>query len=122
MEAPNTTPAPRTQLHLEVSFKKNYARQPLTGLLKNISLTGAFLECENNRFMPNEKLHFTLEVAGRVRKIAAEVIWASPRGCGVRFNPTSNRDVQLVDDLIYFVETDRSDRRDVLNNIFKKAV
>lgn len=121
MEA-QKNPAPRTQLHLEVSFKKNYARQPLVGLLKNISITGAFLECGPNKFFPNEKLHFTFEVAGRVRKITAEVIWSGEHGCGVKFHPTSNRDVQIVDDLIYFVENDRSERRDVLNNIFKKAV
>lgn len=106
---------------MEVAFKKNYARQPTTGHLRNISLTGAFLECSKNSFTPNEKINLTFEVAGRVRKIVAEVVWLSAAGCGVKFHPNSNRDVQIVDDLIYFVESDRSERRDVLNTIFKKA-
>lgn len=116
-----TTPAPRTALHLEVSYKKNYARQLSKGTLKNISLTGAFLECRSESFRANEKLQLTFIVAGRERKIPATVIWSNSGGCGLKFHPGSNRDVQIVDDLIYFVEAGRSERRDVLNGIFKKA-
>lgn len=121
MEA-STAPAPRTPLHLEVAFKKNYARQLSTGVLKNISLTGAFLECRGETFRANEKVQLTFVVAGRERRIAASVIWANSVGCGVKFQPNSNRDVQIVDDLIYFVEAGRSERRGVLDHIFKKAV
>lgn len=120
METTNT-PSPRTPLHLEVSFKKNYARQASNGVLKNISLTGAFLEYTGENFRANEKLSLTFIVAGRERKIAATVIWSNGAGCGVKFHPTSNRDVQIVDDLIYFVESNRSERRGVLDHIFKKA-
>lgn len=120
METSNV-PAPRTPLHLEVSFKKNYARQVSSGVLKNISLTGAFLEFQDGSFRANEKLALTFVVAGRERKIAATVIWANSVGCGVKFHPNSNRDVQIVDDLIYFVENNRSERRGVLDSIFKKA-
>lgn len=120
METANV-PAPRTALNLDVSFKKNYARQPLSGVLKNISLTGAFLECRLENFRPAEKLHMTFVVAGRERKIAATVVWANSAGCGIKFHPTSNRDVQIVDDLIYFVEANRDGRRSVLDNIFKKV-
>lgn len=117
----STTPAPRTALHLEVTYKKNYARQLSKGTLKNISLTGAFLDCQAESFRPNEKLQLTFIVAGRERKISATVIWANSGGCGVKFHPNSNRDVQIVDDLIYFVEAGRTERRDVLDGIFKKA-
>lgn len=120
METANA-PSPRTPLHLEVSFKKNYARQPSKGVLRNISLTGAFLECRGESFRANEKIQLTFQVAGRERRIAATVIWCNSVGCGVKFSPASNRDVQIIDDLIYFVENDRTERRDVLNNIFKKA-
>lgn len=120
METSNA-PAPRTPLHLEVSFKKNYARQMSTGVLKNISLTGAFLEFRDGSFRANEKVQLTFVVAGRERKIGASVIWCNSTGCGVKFQPNSNRDVQIVDDLIYFVEEGRSERRGVLDNIFKKA-
>ena len=115
------TPAPRTPLNLDVSYKKNYARQVSKGVLKNISITGAFLESRQEKFRANEKLHLTFIVAGRERKIAATVIWANSAGCGVKFHPQSNRDVQIVDDLIYFVETGREGRRSVLDNIFKKV-
>lgn len=117
----SNAPAPRTPLHLEVSFKKNYARQASSAVLKNISLTGAFLECRGESFRANEKLNLTFIVAGRERKIAATVIWTNSAGCGVKFHPTSNRDVQIVDDLIYFVESGRDGRRNVLDNIFRKV-
>lgn len=114
-------PAPRTPLHLEVTFKKNYARQISSGTLKNISLTGAFLDCQGEGFRPAEKLHLTFQVAGRERKITATVVWSNSVGCGIKFHPTSQRDVQIVDDLIYFVENNRTGRRSVLDDIFKKV-
>lgn len=120
METTNV-PAPRTPLHLDVTFKKNYARQVSSGVLKNISLTGAFLDCQNESFRSGEKIHLTFQVAGRERKISALVVWVNSTGCGVKFQPTSQRDVQIVDDLIYFVENNRSGRRDVLDDIFKKV-
>lgn len=114
-------PAPRTPLHLEVSFKKNYAREETKGVLKNISLTGAFLEFSGGNVRANEKLNLVFQVAGRERKVAAHVIWANSNGCGVKFQPSNNRDVQIVDDLIYFVENHREDRRSVIDSIFKKV-
>jgi hypothetical protein len=114
-------PAPRTPLFLEVSFKKNYAREEVKGTLKNISLSGAFLEFHGENFRANEKLHLRFVVSGRERKIAANVVWSNSLGCGLKFMPTNNRDVQIVDDLIYFVENNRHDRRDVLDKIFKKV-
>ncbi len=115
------TPAPRTLLSMEVHFKKSYAREDSLGVLRNISLTGAFLNVENSSFRSSEKIHLVLNVSGRQRKLAAQVVWANQTGCGVKFLPTNNRDVQIVDDLIYFVEEDRSDRRDVFNNILKNV-
>jgi hypothetical protein len=98
----NKVPAPRTPLYLEVGFKKNYAREEARGILKNISLSGAFLEFRGEDFRANEKLHLRFVV-------------------GIKFMPTNNRDVQIVDDLIYFVENNREGTRDVLDKIFKKV-
>lgn len=120
MEA-NNVPAPRTPLHLDVTFRRNYARQELGGCLKNISISGAFLECKDQLFKPNEKIILNFVVAGRERKIAAQVIWSNSAGCGVKFKPANNRDVQIVDDLIYFVEEARDSRRYVLSDILKKV-
>ncbi len=114
-------PAPRTPLFLEVGFKRNYAREEVKGTLKNISLSGAFLEFHGENFRPNEKLHLRFVVSGRERKIAAAVVWTNSFGCGIKFIPVNNRDVQIVDDLIYYVENNRDGRRDVLDKIFKKV-
>jgi hypothetical protein len=114
-------PAPRTPLFLEVGFKRNYAREDVRGILKNISLSGAFLEFSGESFRANEKLHLRFVVSGRERKIAASVVWRNSLGCGIKFMPANNRDVQIVDDLIYYVENNRDGRRDVLDKIFKKV-
>ena len=121
MEDTLTVPAPRTPLNLEVSFKRNYAREETKGTLKNISLSGAFLEFEGGEVRANEKLNLIFVVAGRERKVAAQIIWINSAGCGVKFMPANNRDVQIVDDLIYFVESSRTGRRSVMENIFKKV-
>ena len=120
MEA-TVTPAPRTPLDLEVSFKRNYAREESTGRLKNISLSGAFIECGGDMFRANEKMQLRFVVEGRERKISCSVIWVNSLGCGIKFLPVNNRDVQIVDDLIYFVENSRESRRNVVNQIFKKV-
>lgn len=117
----NNVPAPRTPLNLDVSFKRNYAREESKGALKNISISGAFLQILGESFTVGEKLHLNFKVAGRERKIHAEIVWLNNFGAGIKFLPLNKRDVQIVDDLIYFVENQRSSRRDVLDNIFKKV-
>lgn len=121
MEDTLTAPAPRTPLNLDVSFKRNYAREKTRGTLKNISITGAFLEFEGCDLRANEKVNLQFVVAGRERKVAAYVIWTNSQGCGVKFMPVNNRDVQIIDDLIYYVENGRSDRRSLMDTIFKKV-
>lgn len=120
MEA-EKVPAPRTALHLGVSYKRNYARELSQATLKNISLSGAFLEFNGEPLRPLEKLTVTFSVSGRERKVAATVIWSNEFGSGVKFHPNNNRDVQIVDDLIYFVETKKIGTKSVLDEIFKKA-
>ncbi|MFM6930038.1 MAG: PilZ domain-containing protein [Bdellovibrio sp.] len=121
MEDTDTVPAPRTPLNLEVSFKRNYARDETKGTLKNISISGAFLEFAGGQIRANEKLNLMFVVAGRERKVAAHVIWANSIGCGIKFMPVNNRDIQIVDDLIYFVENGRNENRSVMDSIFKKV-
>ncbi len=116
-----TVPAPRTPLNLEVSFKKSYGREDQKGVLRNISISGAFLEFSGGGFEAGEKIHLQFIVSGRTRKVAASVIWKNQIGCGVKFMPANNRDVQIVDDLIYFVESSRDERRGLIDRIFKKV-
>lgn len=115
------TPAPRTPLHIEVEYRKSYAREETTGVLKNISLTGAFLHQDGEVLRTGEKLSLKFRVSGRERSVSAMVVWSSTAGAGVKFLPMNNRDVQIVDDLIYFVESKRTDTREILGDIFKKV-
>ena len=115
------TPAPRTPLNIEVEYRKSYAREEATGVLRNISLTGAFLHQEGQALRAGEKLSLKFRVSGRERSVQAMVVWSTTEGAGVKFLPMNNRDVQIVDDLIYFVETKRTDTREILGSIFKKV-
>jgi hypothetical protein len=56
MSATNTTvPSPRLPLQMSIEFRKSYARQAGKGTLKNISLTGAFLETETLEIFPSDE-------------------------------------------------------------------
>jgi hypothetical protein len=115
-------PQPRIPLSMEIKFKKNYGRNTIPGILKNISLSGAFLKVDNiSKVSHNEKISLVLEVAGRKRAITAYIIWQNSEGCGVSFRHSNNRDLQLVDDLMYFVENDRSERREFFADFLKIA-
>lgn len=115
------TPAPRTPLFIDVDYRKNYAREGTKGVLRNISITGAFLQYDGDSLRNGEKLFLKFQVAGRERTIQAMVIWSNSKGSGVKFLPSNNRDVQIVDDLIYFVESKRGGTKDILDQIFKKV-
>lgn len=117
-----SAPAPRMPLQLEINYRRSYARKSEHGKLKNISLTGAFLVfTEDQGLSPKDKITLKFEVSGRKRQIQASVIWRGPEGCGVQFHHNNNRDQQIVDDLMYFVENSRTTQRSVLDNIFKKV-
>jgi hypothetical protein len=117
----DNNPAPRTPLNIEVSFRKSYAREDDKGTLKNISITGAFLAHPTEPLRNGEKLNLQFSVAGRERSIQAQIVWTNSFGSGVKFLPQNNRDVQIVDDLIYYVENKRTGTRDILDLIFKKV-
>ena len=114
-------PAQRVPLYLKVEYKKSYAREDSDGVLRNISLTGAFLQQTNSALSAGEKIGLKVSVGSQNRLIQAQVIWSNKSGSGVKFLPSNNRDSQIIDDLIYFVESKRSSHRSVLDNIFKKV-
>lgn len=115
-------PAPRLPLEMNIEFRKSYARQTDKGVLKNISISGAFLETDQvDLLAPSDKVILTFLVSGRRRKVNATIVWKNGLGCGVQFHPFNNRDVQIVDDLMYFVETKRESRKSVLDDIFKQV-
>lgn len=114
-------PHPRIPLKLDVDFRRAYGRQAAVGVLKNISLSGAFLEHELEAFNAGDKVQVTFKVGGRARKVAAQIIWSNDVGSGIKFLPSNGRDVQIVDDLMYFVESSRENRRSLLDDIFKET-
>ncbi len=116
-----TSPAPRTPLNIDVEFRKSYAREGSLGTLKNISLTGAFLQNAQSGLKAGEKLSLKFKVSGRERNVHAVVVWNNSAGCGIKFMPTNNRDVQIIDDLIYFVENKRTDTREIFHSILSKV-
>ncbi len=122
-EQPQTSqaPLPRIPLSLDVTFRRSYGRSVSLGILKNISLSGAFLEHELSGSGPGDKLQITFKVGGRTRKLNALIVWQNDLGCGVKFLPSNGRDVQIVDDLMYFVESSRENRRNLLGDIFKES-
>ena len=116
------TPAPRVPLMMPIEFRKTYSRQVSRGGLLNLSLTGAFLELSPENIDINDQIHLHVKVSGRERVLHANIIWKNTRGAGIHFNPENNQDVQIIDDLIYFVKTRRESKRDVLNSIFVKII
>ena len=113
-------PASRYPLELDVLFRKQYQRDPSYGTLKNISMTGAFIEKSALNVQLSERIVLSLNLSGRERNLTAKVIWVSQRGIGIKFSEFNNQDLQIVDDLIYFLESKRETRKDVLKKIFKK--
>lgn len=114
-------PAPRVPLKVEVEFRRSYSRSNEQGLLRNISLTGAFLQAERARLQPDDKITIVLKVAGRARKVQAQIVWSNERGCGIRFLHSSGRDSQIVDDLIGVVQETRTNKKELLETIFKEV-
>ena len=117
----DSVPSPRIPLAMGVEFRKSYGRQNSKGVLKNISLTGAFLETESIELAPTDKVILEIVVSERKRKMPATIVWRNSMGCGVMFHPFNRRDVQIVDDLMYFVQNRREFRRNLLDDIFKQT-
>lgn len=114
-------PAPRIPLQMQIEFRRSYGRQNVKGILKNISLTGAFLETQTLELTKEDKVVLEFVVSERRRRMSATIIWKTDRGCGVMFQPFNKRDVQIVDDLMYFVQNRRDFRKTILDDIFKRA-
>lgn len=117
----NTVPAPRIPLQMQIEYRKSYGRQNVKGILKNISLTGAFLETDTIELAPEDKVVLEFVVSERRRKMSATIVWKTLGGCGVAFQPFNRRDTQIVDDLMYFVQNRREFRKTLLDDIFNKA-
>lgn len=111
-------PAQRIPLSLPIEFRKSYARDSVRGGLLNISMTGAFIEHGTDDLEVSDRINLHFKVSGRERVLQASIVWKNGNGSGVLFNPENNQDVQIIDDLMYFVKSCRESKREVLNSIF----
>ena len=116
----NGKPSPRYNVDLSFEFKKNYARQNAKAEVRNISLTGALIKTDQPLKI-SEKLSVYLSVSGRTRKVTAKVVWVGDRGAGVEFQPFNNRDLQIVDDIIYYAVEKNSSTKNLFDTILGKV-
>jgi hypothetical protein len=119
-QTPVAAPQQRHSIELAFEFKRNYARQSAKAEVQNISLTGALIKTSVS-LKPSEKLNVYLSVSGRTRKVAARVVWVGDRGVGLEFQPFNNRDLQIVDDIIYYATEKNSSTKDLLDTILLKV-
>jgi len=112
--------SPRFNVDLNFEFKRNYARQISKAEVRNISLTGALIKTEIP-LRPSEKLNVYLTVSGRTRKVSAKVVWVGDRGVGLQFQPFNSRDLQIVDDIIYYATEKTSSTKSLFDSILNKV-
>lgn len=117
----NSSAAKRVRLNLQVDMRKNYWRKSRKVSFLNISQTGAFIMIPKADLSVDEKLSFKLNVGNRTRSIEAKVVWHNEFGAGIHFVFKSQRDMQMIDDLMYFIEAGKEDQKAVLHNIIKKV-
>jgi hypothetical protein len=120
MDNTKETPAQRFSIDFDLDFKCNYARDFNKAQIKNLSVSGALIKTDVT-LKPSEKINIFVRVSGRERKIPAQVVWISDRGVGIKFNHFNNRDIQIVDDLIYFATEKGLSTQELLQNILNKA-
>src|SRR6185437_11982120 len=61
----SNVPSPRIPLEMNIEYRKSYGRANAKGILKNISLTGAFLETETIELVPEDKVVLEFTVSER---------------------------------------------------------
>ena len=122
-------------LNLDVAYKKNYARHFKNGQLKRINNFEAYLfigrdEVTLDQRTPlddkkslnlKDKISIVLQLGERKRILQASVTSTDSYGAKVKFHFYNNRDYQIVDDLIYFIEKSKEKRRRRLDFIFDQT-
>ena len=107
-----------------VEYKKKYARHFQIGRLKDISNSEAYLLTKNNKASLNlkDEISILFKLGERKRVIQASVISSDAHGVKLKFHFYNNKEYQIVDDLIYFIEKSKEERRQSLDLIFNQAL
>jgi Tfp pilus assembly protein PilZ len=113
-------PAKRFNVELEFEFRRNYARKSDMALVKNLSVSGALVKTDRPLKL-SEKINVFLTVSGRKRRIPATVVWVGDRGVGLKFEHFNNRDLQIVDDILYYATEKSSSDKSLLDTILNKV-
>ena len=100
----------RAEINWPVNVKSDQVS--IEAKLKNISVTGAFIDCEQIS-EPGDRVTVTIFIPNHApMKIIAEVVWtcmAFPRGIGVQFVKISQEDSQLLSKAILDLPRAKSD-------------
>lgn len=123
-------PAQRLYLKMPISYRFIYGRQNQKGLIKNISLTGAFLKWNQDQksfqsppsFCLEDKVLLFFSVKGRMRRVKSSIVWINDIGCGMQFLPKNQRDIQIVDDLIYFKKFESKKKEELFRLIIEQIL
>ena len=117
--------------NLNVEYKKKYARHFKKGTLKDMSHSEAYLIIKNEGFTQKNKeqdslnikdeISIILKLEQRERTLQASVISNDTYGVKIKFHFYNNREYQIVDDLIYFIEKSKEKRRQSLDFIFSQT-
>lgn len=89
-------------MNLVTSLKRLFSRAGIEVTVKNLSLTGAFIEVSNKDLCLHDKVKIAVVLFDRERELSATVVWKNETGVGVKFIYKNSQDMQIVDDLIYF--------------------
>ena len=110
--------------NLDVEYKKKYARHFKVGRLRDISNSEAYLLTKDDKtpFNLKDEISITLKLGQRKRTLQASVIASDTSGVKIKFHFYNNREYQIVDDMIYFIEKSKEERRQSLDFIFNQTL
>ncbi len=105
-------------VNTKILFRPSYARKNYEGMLKHISPEGAFIE--TNLPKSTKKLSITLSVANYQRKIDAEIMEHGPKGLNIKFTSLGNKDIQMIDDFMFFEKHNKKSKKNLLHYLLQK--
>ena len=110
--------------NLNVEYKKKYARHFKMGNLRDINNSEAYLLTNDDKTSLNlkDEISIFLKLGERKRTIQASVILKDTHGIKIKFHFYNNKEYQIVDDLIYFIEKSKEKRRQSLDFIFNQTL
>lgn len=96
--------APRIKVNYKIALKKLFSNNQDMVKIKNISMSGAFIEMSTEDFNTREMVGLNFVVSDRERVVQARIVWKSNEGIGVQFHPQNFQDQVIINDLIFFLQ------------------